>query len=390
MSDFLTYLGRADARFVRARSGMAAGAPTASRSAARPSGRAAGRSGSTPPDGHIIEAALGHSQPCRISRLPAAADRRQRRRRAGVAAAADRGISRIARREPSEAPGRAGGDACCSAAAAEASPPAQQPQPEAIRFERAAARTPAQHGRRLARVLGCQGCHGADLQGQPWDEEADFAISFTSNLTRALPAYSDAQIERAMREGVRPDGSQLWGMPSEIFTHLDAADMAALIAYLRTLRPAGRVASPHRLRARRAARDRGGNASSRRRTGARGAGGAAGGARRAARTGALHDPGDLRRMPRPRARRPRRRARAHARPRCRRRLYARPVPAFAADRRAARRAPAAADGRGRPRPLRPPDRQARSTRSTTILSRAPGRRIERRCRSETRPGESPP
>lgn len=120
------------------------------------------------------------------------------------------------------------------------SPPAPQPQVEAIRFE-AAARTPAQHGRRLARVLGCEGCHGANLQGRSWDEDADFATSFTSNLTRALPAYSDAQLERAMREGVRPDATALWGMPSEIFTHLDPADMAALIAYLRTLRPAGIV-----------------------------------------------------------------------------------------------------------------------------------------------------
>jgi cytochrome c553 len=121
------------------------------------------------------------------------------------------------------------------------SPPAPQPQAEAVRFETAAARTPVQHGRRLARVLGCEGCHGANLQGQSWEEDPDFAISFTSNLTRALPAYSDAQLERAMREGVRPDGSALWGMPSEIFTHLDTADMAALIAYLRTLRPAGIV-----------------------------------------------------------------------------------------------------------------------------------------------------
>ena len=120
-------------------------------------------------------------------------------------------------------------------------PMPQQAQPKAIGFESAGTRTPTEHGRRLARVLGCQGCHGANLQGQAWDEEADFAISFTSNLTRALPAYSDAQIERAMREGVRPDGSPLWGMPSEIFTHLEAADMAALIAYLRTVRPAGNV-----------------------------------------------------------------------------------------------------------------------------------------------------
>jgi mono/diheme cytochrome c family protein len=111
----------------------------------------------------------------------------------------------------------------------------------AIRFEQAAGVSQLDHGRRLARVLGCAGCHGANLQGQPWEEEAEFAISFSSNLTRALPAYSDAQIERALREGVRADGSPLWGMPSEIFTFLDAADVAALIAYLRTVPPGGAV-----------------------------------------------------------------------------------------------------------------------------------------------------
>lgn len=109
------------------------------------------------------------------------------------------------------------------------------------RFEQVRGEAAVEHGRRLARVLGCAGCHGADLRGQPWEEEADLAISFSSNLTRALPAYSDAQIERAVREGVRADGSPLWGMPSQIFTHLDPTDMTALIAYLRTLRPSGAV-----------------------------------------------------------------------------------------------------------------------------------------------------
>src|SRR5207237_10845737 len=99
--------------------------------------------------------------------------------------------------------------------------------------------TQYQHGERLAQVLGCRGCHGQDLQGQPWEEEADLAISFSSNLTRALPAYSDALLERAIRQGVRLDGSPLWGMPSEIFTELDPADLTAVIVYLRTVRPAG-------------------------------------------------------------------------------------------------------------------------------------------------------
>jgi cytochrome c553 len=117
-------------------------------------------------------------------------------------------------------------------------PPAPAPT---LRFAPAAGQTPVQHGERLASVLGCKGCHGQTLQGQPWNEEAALAISFSSNLTRAVPAYSDAALERAIRGGVRADGTPLWDMPSEIFTGLDPADMAALIAYLRTLHPAGEV-----------------------------------------------------------------------------------------------------------------------------------------------------
>ena len=112
---------------------------------------------------------------------------------------------------------------------------------EAVKFAQAAGETRLQHGERVAHVLGCAGCHGPDLRGQPWDEEADYAISYSSNLTRALPAYSDAQLERAVREGVRADGAPLWGMPSHLFTHLDPADLAAVTAWLRTRPPGGDV-----------------------------------------------------------------------------------------------------------------------------------------------------
>ena len=122
--------------------------------------------------------------------------------------------------------------------------PSETPTPAsapASRFAPIAGQSQLQHGERLALVLGCKGCHGQNLQGQPWNEETDRAISFSSNLTQALPAYSDAALERAIRGGVRADGTPLWDMPSEIFTELDPADMAALIAWLRTQRPAGPV-----------------------------------------------------------------------------------------------------------------------------------------------------
>ena len=97
------------------------------------------------------------------------------------------------------------------------------------------------HGARLARVLGCRGCHGQALQGEPWMEEPAGAVLFTSNLTREVPRYDDAQLARAIREGVRFDGSDLWEMPSSTFTQVSEPDMAALILYLRSLPPAGPV-----------------------------------------------------------------------------------------------------------------------------------------------------
>jgi mono/diheme cytochrome c family protein len=100
---------------------------------------------------------------------------------------------------------------------------------------------PLRHGERIARVLGCRGCHGDDMTGHEWVEDPDEAVLFTSNLRRAVPLYSDAALERAIRGGVRLDGSPLWAMPSELFTDLSAPDMAALIRYLRAQPPTGEM-----------------------------------------------------------------------------------------------------------------------------------------------------
>ena len=65
-----------------------------------------------------------------------------------------------------------------------------------------------------------------------------------SNLTRDVHKYSDAQFVRLLREGERIDKRELWAMPSEIFQHLGEPDMTSLIAYLRTLQPAGKPTPP--------------------------------------------------------------------------------------------------------------------------------------------------
>jgi len=94
------------------------------------------------------------------------------------------------------------------------------------------------HGKRIADVLGCTGCHGAGLQGKRFYE------LYASNLTRDLHDYSDAELIRLLREGVRPDRRDVWGMPSEIFQHLSEPDLAALVAYARSLPPAGPPTQP--------------------------------------------------------------------------------------------------------------------------------------------------
>jgi mono/diheme cytochrome c family protein len=116
----------------------------------------------------------------------------------------------------------------------QAQPPPERP---AIQFQRAAASQIA-HGERLARILGCNGCHGPELTGEDWSAP-DFIRLWTSNLTIAVPTYTDAQLAAAITRGVRPDGSELWEMPSHLFTQLTPADLGAVIAYLRSRPRAG-------------------------------------------------------------------------------------------------------------------------------------------------------
>jgi cytochrome c553 len=94
------------------------------------------------------------------------------------------------------------------------------------------------HGERLTHVLGCTGCHNKGLVGDRFYE------LYASNLTREIPKYSDAQFDRLLRHGERPNGKDLDAMPSEVFQHLSNADTADLLAYLRTLRPRGIPTQP--------------------------------------------------------------------------------------------------------------------------------------------------
>lgn len=98
------------------------------------------------------------------------------------------------------------------------------------------------HGERLSHVLGCRGCHTPTLEGINFGEyEPPFDGIYASNLTRTIPTMTDEQLERLLRDGTHPMRDKMWIMPSSVFQRLSAADMTALIAHLRTIKPSGKA-----------------------------------------------------------------------------------------------------------------------------------------------------
>lgn len=94
-------------------------------------------------------------------------------------------------------------------------------------------------GQYLATNLGCTSCHGAKLDGHEHFNDPTIAVLYSSNLSRAVPRYTDAQLDRVIRTGTRPDGSKLWLMDAAPYAILRRADMRSLIAYLRSVPPTG-------------------------------------------------------------------------------------------------------------------------------------------------------
>jgi mono/diheme cytochrome c family protein len=110
-----------------------------------------------------------------------------------------------------------------------------------------AAETPAAHGAYLATtIMACNNCHtprgpNADLAfsgGQTFDtpDYTVVASNITPDVKTGIGGWSDAQLEKTLRTGVRPDGVALAPvMPSGYYGIISDADMAAIIAYLRTI-----------------------------------------------------------------------------------------------------------------------------------------------------------
>lgn len=95
------------------------------------------------------------------------------------------------------------------------------------------------HGKRLAIILDCTGCHGSNFQGTNLTDDPKDRAMYAPNITLLLAKYSDAGLDKLIRQGVPQDGREFWFMPVESYQFLSEADVAAIIAYFRTFEPAG-------------------------------------------------------------------------------------------------------------------------------------------------------
>lgn len=121
------------------------------------------------------------------------------------------------------------------------------------------AETPVERGQYLVEVIAaCGNCHtpqgpeGPDttrkLSGGIPIEQPGF-VAMPSNITpdqeTGIGSWSDQQIIRAIREGVRPDGRVLGPpMPFDLYRDISDGDAAAIVAYLRTVEPVGNQVAP--------------------------------------------------------------------------------------------------------------------------------------------------
>jgi cytochrome c553 len=108
-------------------------------------------------------------------------------------------------------------------------------------------------GRHLATAIGkCAACHGPDLGGQIMIDDPALGRAVAANLTRGRggrPAdWSLADWDRAVRHGVRRDGTGLIIMPANDYAPMSDDDLRALAAYLATVPPVDRELPPSQVR----------------------------------------------------------------------------------------------------------------------------------------------
>jgi mono/diheme cytochrome c family protein len=99
----------------------------------------------------------------------------------------------------------------------------------------------AKLGKYFFETRGCAACHGDDGRGIVFIDTPNGMYVKSPNITRGMGGvvsdYNEGDWVRAIRHGVDPKGHPLLAMPSEDYARMSDPDLAALVAYVRALKP---------------------------------------------------------------------------------------------------------------------------------------------------------
>jgi mono/diheme cytochrome c family protein len=96
-----------------------------------------------------------------------------------------------------------------------------------------------ERGKYLFESRGCTDCHGANGGGRVFVEDGNGLRIAGPNITAGgvTASYKPEDWVRALRHGLKPGGQPLMIMPSEDYNRMTDQDLAAVVAYVRSLQP---------------------------------------------------------------------------------------------------------------------------------------------------------
>lgn len=92
-------------------------------------------------------------------------------------------------------------------------------------------------GSRLAQMAGCRGCHGPNGEGMVWSSDWLGGTIAPPAIARKIAGYSDDQLVRLLRYGVKKNGGTLFIMSTTAIRNWSDEDLGRIIAWARSVKP---------------------------------------------------------------------------------------------------------------------------------------------------------
>ncbi|MCC5914442.1 MAG: cytochrome c [Balneolaceae bacterium] len=108
-----------------------------------------------------------------------------------------------------------------------------------------------EHGRHIATIRGCVDCHGENLAGRIFIEDPIAGRIVATNLTSGEggigSSYTDEDLIRSIRKGIKSDGKPTLFMPAYEYIQIHERDLSTLISYIRSVEPVDNILPDNKL-----------------------------------------------------------------------------------------------------------------------------------------------